>query len=313
MAAGVPLARLLAAPLAAACWLGAATAAELEPLATQEIAPGLYVHVGAHEDFTPANQGGIANLVLVVGNEAAAVIDTGGSPAMGAAWQAAVRALTDLPIRYVIATHGHPDHLFGHAAFRGSGARFVGHARLPAALAGRGPTYAANMQRLGVASVAIPLVAPDLLVAPGSSLVLDLGGRELELRAWQTAHTDADLTVLDRRSGTLLAGDLVVVERLPVIDGSLTGWLEVMTALARLPAQRVVPGHGPASVPWPEAVGAQRRYLEDLAQRTRAVLARGVAMGDAVAAVPLTAGGWALAADNHPRNVIAAYKELEWE
>ena len=78
------------------------------------------------------------------------------------------------------------------------------------------------------------------------------------LTAWQTAHPDSDLTVLDLRTGTLFAGDLLFIDRLPVVDGSLKGWLDVITELRRVPATRVVlSGHGPASAAWPDALDAQ--------------------------------------------------------
>ena len=91
-----------------------------------------------------------------------------------------------------------------------------------------------------------------------TALTIDLGGRTLELRAWPTAHTDTDLTVLDVATGTLFAGDLLFMERLPVVDGSLLGWLAVMDELEHSRRARVVPGHGPASAPWPEALAPQR-------------------------------------------------------
>ena len=58
-------------------------------------------------------------------------------------------------------------------------------------------------------------------------LHLDLGERKLTLTAWKTAHTNHDLTVFDHTSRTLIAGDLLFVKHIPVIDGSLNGWVEV--------------------------------------------------------------------------------------
>lgn len=283
------------------------------PLEVVEAAPGLFVHVGRHEDFSPGNAGGIANLAFVVGDKSVAVIDTGGSRMQGEALMAAIRQRTSLPISHVVNTHVHPDHLLGNLAFVGSGAVVAGHAKLPDRLAEAAPYYLESMQRLlGDAFAGSEPVPPTLLVA--DRLRIDLGDRPLELRAWPTAHTNTDLTVLDERTRTLLAGDLVFLERLPVIDGSLLGWLAVMQELAALPAARVVPGHGPATAPWPDALEPQKAYLTMLRDRIRAALRGNHTLEEAVSSVPLPPGySWLLADENHARNVTASFTELEWE
>lgn len=292
---------------------GWARAAAAGGLAVREVAPGLFVHQGVHELAAPANLGSIANVGFVVGEQAVAVIDTGGCAEGGRRLHAAVRAVTDRPVRYVIATHVHPDHLFGHAAFLGDQPAFVGHAKLPAALAVRGPYYLERLrEELGALGAGTDLVPPTLLVE--DRLELDLGGRMLELEAHGTAHTDNDLTVLDRESGTLWLADLLFMERCPAIDGSLLGWLEVLDELRGRQVARVVPGHGPVSAPWPEAAAPERRYLELLRDQSRALLGRGGTIEEAVEEVGWSEQDvWRLFDAYHPRNVTAAFPELEWE
>ena len=119
------------AVLAAAVVLGTtAGRAETAALPVTEIASGVFVHNGVHEEASAANEDAIANIGFMIGDEAVAVIDPGGSFAEGSALRAAIRARTDQPIRYVILTHVHPDHISGAAAFRDDHPDFVGHAKL---------------------------------------------------------------------------------------------------------------------------------------------------------------------------------------
>ncbi len=263
--------------------------------------------------MTRENFGGIANLGAIVGDDAVAVIDTGGSLAQGKAFLAALREKTQKPIRYVINTHAHPDHVFGNGAFVADGVTFVGHRNLPRALATRGEHYlAAFRQIMGDALDDTTIVAPTLTVA--DSMTLDLGGREIQLQAWRTAHSEADLTILDKKTGTLFAGDLLFLQHVPVVDGSLLGFLDVADKLAEIKAERVVPGHGPKVAPWPRALDDERAYLTKLTAGLRAAIKKGESVKEAAA----TAAGderpkWKLFDDYNARNATAGFADLEWE
>jgi quinoprotein relay system zinc metallohydrolase 2 len=296
-----------------ACRFAPALAGDIEPLPVQEVAPGIYVHQGEHAEATPQNEGGIANIGFIVGQDAVAVIDTGGSAAEGRRLRAAIRAVTALPIRYVINTHMHPDHVLGEAAFVEDAPAFVGHAKLPAALVARGMLYLQNQAReLGAVAVGTRAILPTLTL--DSRMEIDLGGRVLRLVAHRTAHTDNDLSVYDVQTSTLWLADLLFIDRIPAIDGSLNGWLEVIAELRRMPAARVIPGHGPVVADWPAALDGEERYLRALRDEIRALQRRGGTMEEAVATVGRSERDkWLLFDEYNPRNVVTAFAELEWE
>jgi quinoprotein relay system zinc metallohydrolase 2 len=289
-----------------------AMAADLTPLPVVEIAPGVFAHRGVDGLMNADNEGAIANLGFVVGDDAIAVIDSGGSVREGARLRAAIRLHSNKPIRYVINTHGHPDHVFGNAAFAADGATLVGHANLPQALARRGPTYLANFRRMmGEALIAEVRLTPPTLLVEGET-TLDLGNRRLMLQAWPTAHSDNDLTVRDDASGTLFAGDLLFRSHIPVIDGSLRGWLTVLDSLEAQHPARVVPGHG-AVVESGAAFAEQRRYLQTLGDDVRAMIKSGVPIAKAGDAAAAERPRWQLFDEYNTRNATAAYSEIEWE
>lgn len=306
---------LRAAALSAAV-VSAPGASAATPLAVTQLAPGVYVHIGEIEDWAPASRGDVANLGFVVGSRCVAVIDTGGTPAVGHALRAAIEQATPLPVCYVINTHAHPDHMLGNEAFVTPGAAaptFVASARLPATLAARAPYYLNALRRdFALQPTASTIVYPTHKVE--STAELDLGDRVLHLRAWPTAHTDNDLTVLDRRTRTLFTADLLFVQHLPVLDGSLRGWLSALAELKRLDVATVVPGHGAVGTDWNAMMSAQAAYLGGLLSDTRQALRNGWTIQQAIDRIAApSAPGWRLTERFHRRNVTAAYAELEWE
>jgi len=300
--------------LAASSLLRYVPAEAADGVEVSEVAPGVFVHQGRYELQSPQNRGDMANASFVVGTDAVAVIDTLGSAVAGRELRSAIRAVTDRPIRYVINTHMHPDHVFGNAAFKEDNPAFVGHYKLARGLATRADRYLAiNKEMLGEAAFAgIEVIVPTLAVE--KSLKLDLGGRTLVLETQRTAHTDNDLTVTDTATDTLFLGDLLFSVHVPTLDGSIRGWLALIEELGERKAARVVPGHGPHAMELPEALAPEQRYLSAIAADVRKLIKEGKTLEDATKIAGFSErDAWKLFDNYHVRNVSAAFAELEWE
>ncbi|MFG1345057.1 quinoprotein relay system zinc metallohydrolase 2 [Xanthobacter autotrophicus DSM 431] len=312
-----PIVRLLAALAALQAGVAAAGDAapqpEAEPLPVVEVAAGVFVHQAPYALALPKNLGFVGNAGFIIGRDAVAVVDTGGSFKAGARLKAAIRARTALPIRYVINTHVHPDHVLGDAAFVGPGVTFVGHRNLPEALAARAESYVSATERLvGANAAGTRVILPDVTVADAQ--VIDLGDRPLRLEVWPTAHTATDLTVLDETTGTWFLGDLLFLGHVPAVDGKVAGWIALLDDLKRRPVARVVPGHGPTSAPWPAAAEPTERYLKRLAGDVRGMIRAGATMSEAAGEAGRSeAPNWQLFDDFNARNATTAFHEFEWE
>lgn len=286
---------------------------EPSPAPVEEVAPGVFVRVGIVAIANPRNRNAIANLGFIIGRDSVAVIDTGGSACDGASVRAAIREQTQLPIRYVFNTHAHPDHALGAAAFVNDKPEFVAHRRFPAALAARGPYYLEVYRKIiGDEEFAGTTLVPSTKTVE-TTFTADLGDRVLEATAFPPAHTDNDLTVLDKKTGTLFAGDLVFLEHIPVVDGDLNGWLSAIDKLAGMTdVKRVVPGHGPASAPWPRALDAEKNYLTRLSADVHKLVNAGADIREAKSAAAKEAADWKLSDEFHERNANTAFSEEEW-
>ena len=210
---------------------GRAAATDTTPLAVQSVADGDYVHFGQVAVTTPDNAGDIANLGIIVGRGCRC---RGGHrrqrrrrPATAAGGPQHHRQAGPLCDQHA-RTPGPRVRQRGHAVrTRRSSATTTCRPNWPSAA----PIICARIRdQLGEAAIAeVRIIPPTLLV--DSETTLDLGGRRLRLTAWTpAAHTDCDLTVLDEATGVLFAGDLVFLQHVPVVDGSLTGWLSVIAA-----------------------------------------------------------------------------------
>lgn len=278
-----------------------------------ETGRGVYVHQGRHVGLEHDDHDDIANIGFIAGDDCIAVIDTGGSVSVGARLREAIRSVSPLPVCFVINTHIHFDHVLGNAAFREDKPKFVGHENLLQEIEQNRSFFLSEFAgNLGENPSESSMIGPDITVS--GKLDLDLGNRVITLSAHPPSHTYTDLSVYDHETGTLWLSDLLFIDRIPVFDASLKGWLKTMETLKSQRANHVIPGHGTITMPWPDAANAQDRYLNMLLNETRKEIGKGTFMEEVIEIVGKTEKTeWLLHEENHGRNVSRAFLELEWE
>ena len=143
---------------------------------------------------------------------------------------------------------------------------------------------------------------------------LDLGDRKLKVTPYPVAHTNTDVSVIDSKTSTLFTGDLLFIERTPVIEGDIKGLIAAIDVLKTYPVQQVVPGHGPVTKDWVQALDNQQRYLNAVLTDIRANIKAGKSMNDAMdSAVAGEKDKWKLFDIANRRNINTIYPSLEWE
>jgi quinoprotein relay system zinc metallohydrolase 2 len=287
--------------------------AKADNFAIENLGNGVYVHHGKHLDIDTGYQGDICNTSFVVGDKGVAVIDTGGSLKVGESLRAAIKGITNKPILYVINTHVHPDHIYGNAAFLQDKPTFIGHEKLASAMLLRQEAYdKLNQKLLGDAAKGSIIVTPTAAIAGPADF--DLGGRVLTIAPYANAHTNTDITVIDKQTATLFTGDLLFIERTPVVEGDIKGLIKAIDILKTYTVKQVVPGHGPATTDWLTALNNEQRYLNTVLTDIRMVIKNG---GDMTQAMDTAAQSekdkWLLFEIANRRNVNTLYPSLEWE
>jgi len=278
-----------------------------------EIAENNYVHIGKHVSIEDKGNSDIANIGFIIGGNCVAVIDTGGSINIGMELKNSVHKITKKPICYVVNTHVHFDHILGNKAFVDENTDFVGHKNLAEAVNQNKDFFLTQFKNnLNPDAKESDIIGPNILIE--ESTQLELGGRTLTLIPFPISHSHNDLVVIDNKTKTLWAGDLIFRERIPSLTGSLKGWLKTIEKIKEFNVKLVVPGHGNIASSLDEALEQQQDYLTLLLNRTREAINEGKFINEAVEVIDKDNQlKWLLHDYQHPTNVSRAYTELEWE
>lgn len=223
------------------------------------------------------------------------VIVTDPISADAAAWlKAEIKKLTDQPVRYVVYSHHHNDHITGGSVFSDT-ARFISQAEA----------------RPKIVQAADPLTpAPDLTFT--DRMFIDLGGKHLELIYTGKNHSDNSLVVLLPQNKLLFAVDFIPVETVAyraLPDGYPDDWIDSLKQVEQLDFQTLVPGHG--KIGTKDHVRMFRGYLEDLRAAVQEQVRKGASLEEAKKAVQLPKyEQWQRYADWLPENVEGMYRYL---
>ncbi len=292
---------------------GAADRDSLTPYPVRELAPGAYA--------VPGDSGrgveGRANAGFVVTAEGVAAIDALGSPLQGRRLVASIRSVTELPIRWLILTHHHPDHAFGAAALREAGARVLAHpdAEMQAAAEGDSALAAAWVVVVGEEEMRGFTFAdrPDVPVTRDTTVTL--GDTRLVIGHPGPAHTRGDLFVWLPEARVLFAGDLVVEDGMTMLnDGSSAGLLAALDRLSALDPAVLVPGHGRIAKAPGALIAGTRAYVHSLRGAMREAFERGTSLNAVVASLPPADPDRPVSpASRRRRNAVRVYVEIERE
>lgn len=276
------------------------------PAATP-LGEGIWMVRGADEAIGIANGGAIANSVIMATDAGAIVIDSGPSLRFGQALGALALRLTGQPVARVYITHLHPDHSFGSAAFPGAAIHALPGTR--ADLERDGTGFSDAMYRMLHGWMAgTELVLPAAEAAEGE---VTFGGRTLQLMAL-SGHSEADLAILDVASGTLIAGDLVFLDRAPATPhAEFAAWHAALDRLAATRHRQLVPGHGPLCRDG-GGIAQTRDWLTWLETSLEAAVAEGLDMAEAAnLPIPERFAGMAATRYELTRSVSHFYPRLE--
>ncbi|WCT73210.1 quinoprotein relay system zinc metallohydrolase 1 [Sphingomonas naphthae] len=270
--------RAVLAGLGALPLIGAAPAPTHSYTITPEpIGDGIWIVRGADAPIEAANGGAIANITIITTPKGTVLVDAGPSLRYGTQLKAVAEALGKGPVVRVYATHLHPDHSFGIAAFDPGIVAATGGTIDEMGVEGAG--FSDGMYRLlGDWMRGTELPRPGRRIGDGME---DFGGRILRSISL-AGHSGSDLAILDERTGILIAGDLVFHDRAPSTPhADLAKWRGALDALKALPHKSVVPGHGPFDPTPATAIDQTRDWIDWLEGAMTQAVASGLDMVEA--------------------------------
>jgi len=244
----------------------------------RELAPNIYAYIQAKASWFWNNAG------FIVGSDYVVVIDSLATVGLTERFRDEIRKVTDKPVRYLINTHHHGDHIWGDHVF--AGATIISHSycRLEAMETDMMDPAILNSVFTEFDFRGIAVTPADITFDRRLTLYMD--GREIRLLHLGPGHTVDDVMVHLPGEGVIFVGDLIFLYSTPLgMEGSFAGWLENLCALENMGASTYVPGHGPVCAK--EGLNLCREYLLLVRDEAKKRFDRGMTVDEAARGFPL--------------------------
>lgn len=243
------------------------------PLQIRQV-PGAPIYYSIGHPGVPAkrNEGNTSNAGFVVTPDGVVVFDALGTPSLGWALLQEIRKVTDKPVRYVVLSHYHADHIYGLQAFKDhTGAVIIAQDRAreykeqDEEIADERAGDRLNQRREALApwvNDKTRVVPPD--VTFNDRLTLTLGGKSFQMIYAGPAHSASDMMMMVEPDGVLFAGDIVQNGRVPFMnsdDVDTKQWLNALETVGKLEPKFIIPGHGQPSTAAKAAIAYTHDYI----------------------------------------------------
>lgn len=237
----------------------------LVPMEVKKVSEHVYYVEGAAGIATD-NEGFISNAGFVVTGDGVVVFDSLGTPSLANKLRTKIAEITDQPIKKVLVSHFHADHIYGLQVFEELGAEIIAPYGAQKYIHSEAAKQRLEERQLSLdpwVNENTRLVLPDTTISKSS--VFTLGEVTFTINFMGKAHSDGDMTMLVEPDKVLFSGDIIFRQRIPFVgNADSKKWLETLTRLETEGLTALVPGHGPATADPKNTISLTRRYLAHL-------------------------------------------------
>lgn len=229
------------------------------------------------------NAGFISNAGFIVTSDGVVVFDTLGTPSLAARLLTEIRKITSLPIRYVVVSHYHADHIYGLQVFKDLGAKIIAPQGAKLYLDSSVADNLLETRRFELSpwvDASTHLVVPDQYIDKDTQF--SLGGIKFNITLLGNAHSQGDLTLLVEPDNVLFSGDLIFEGRIPFIgQANIFNWMKALDSMRSVNVSAVLPGHGPLAKDPNALINLTYGYLSLLKNKMQTATANWVPFAEA--------------------------------